>query len=245
MPITTNTPSVAISPLTTVVSPGGSLGLNASDGITFYLGGSQLASCMVANQYYTIQAVGGVNFGSYGTLQASPNGTGVANTVGAVYLASGPATLVAGPTGMQASFANNAAGIGVMTITTAPTGGTSFAIGQVVTGSSLPATGLQIVSLISGALGALSSTYLMSAATGTVGAEAVTVYQAALVAPAPIAQNSVILSNPNIAPLPASCYSGLTSTTPYGFSTLANAQALVAQVQAIQAALVSLGLMNV
>lgn len=245
MPLTTNTPASTTSVLSTVVSPNGSLGTNANDGIFFYQGGSQLASCMVANQYYNVLAVGGVNFGSYGTLQAAPNGTGVANTVGAVYLASGPATLVAGPTGMQASFANNAAGIGVMTITTAPTGGTAFVLGLVITGASLPATGLQVVSLISGTLGALSSTYLMSAATGTVGAEAVTVYQAALVSPQPIAQNTVIMSNPNIAPLPSTVYSGLTSTTPYGFASLANAQALVAQVQAIQAALVACGLMNV
>ena len=244
MPTTTNTPSVAISPITTVLSSGGSLGANANDPITFFLGGNQLASVMVANQYYTIASVGGVNYGSYGTLQASPVGTGVANTVGAVYLASGPATLVAGPTGASASFANNSSGIGVMTITTAPTGGTAFSIGQVVTGSGLPATGLQVVSLISGTLGALSSTYLMSAATGTVSTESVTIYQNAEVIPSAIAQNSVILQNPGFAPLPATAYSGLTSTTPFGFSTLANALALVAQVQAINSALLALGLID-
>jgi hypothetical protein len=244
MPITTNTPSQAVSQLTTVVSPGGSLGANANDPITFFLGGNQVASVMVANQYYTIASVGGVNFGSYGTLQAAPIGTGVANTVGAVYLASGPATLVAGPTGASASFANNPAGIGVMTLTVAPTGGTAFALGQVVTGTSLPATGLQIVQLLSGTFGAASSTYLMSAATGTVGAAAVTIYQNAEVIPSAIAQNSIILQNPAFAPLPATAYSGLTSTTPYGFSSLANAQALVAQVQAINAALLAVGLLD-
>jgi hypothetical protein len=244
MPITSNTPAQTVSPLSTVVSPNGSLGLNASDPIFFYQGGSQLASCMVANQYYTIQAVGGVNFGTYGTLQAAPIGTGVANTIGATYLASGPATLVAGPTGASASFANNTAGIGVMTITVAPTGGTAFALGQVVTNASLPATGLQIVSLLSGTFGAVSSTYLMSAATGTVGAAAITINQAALVTPLPIAQNTVILSNPSFV-VPSTVLSGITSTTPFGFDTAADAKALVNQVQALTNALLAAGLINV
>jgi hypothetical protein len=225
------------------LTPNGSLGLNVNDGITFYGGGSQLASAMIANQYYQIQAVGGVNFGSYGTLQTIINGIPLAvttaNTVGAIYLASGPATLVAGPTGASASFANNAAGIGVMTITVAPTGGTSVVIGTVVTGSSLPATGLQIVSLLSGTMGAVSSTYLLSAATGTVAAEAVTMYQAALVNPLPLNQNNVIAQNPAFAPLAA--YSGGTA----GFDTAAHAQAFYNQVVALNALCLALGLTDV
>lgn len=239
MPMTTNTPSTAVSQLTTVLTTGASVGLNANDPITFYLGGQQLASAMVANQYYTIQSVGGVTFGSYGTLQAAPIGTGVANTVGAVYLASGPATLVAGPTGAQASFANNASGVGVMTITTAPTGGTAFLLGQVITGAGLPATGLQVISLLSGTLGALSSTYLLSGATGTVATEAITIYQNAEVVPAPIAQNSVILQNPNFTPLIA--YASGTA----GLATGAAMQNLVQQVQALTNALLALGLIDV
>jgi len=239
----TSTPYQSQVAPTSAVTPNGSLGASATDGITFYAGGSQLASAMVANQYYKIQAIGGVNFGSYGTLVTSingvPTGTGVANTIGAVYLASGPATLVAGPTGASASFANNAAGIGVMTITVAPTGGTSVIPGTVVTGAGLPATGLQIVQLLSGVAGAVSSTYLMSAATGTVAAEAVTMYQAALVNPLPLAQTSVISQNPAFAPLAAY------ATGTAGYDTAAHAQALYNQVQAITAVLLAAGLIDV
>jgi hypothetical protein len=67
--------------------------------------------------------------------------------------------------------------------------------------------------------------------------------QTGTVFPQPLLQTSAILTNTALYPLPATCYSGLTSSTPFGFSTLANAQALVAQVQAITSALVALGLM--
>jgi len=235
------TPYISTYNVTTVEAPGASLGQSVTDTITFYQGGLQLANTMVANQYYTIASVGGVNFGSYGTLQTN-QGIGVANTVGAVYLASGPATLITGPTGMQMSFANNSAGIGVATITTAATGGTAFAVGQVVTGTGLPAAGVQILSQISGTLGATSSTYLCNGATGTIGAEAVTVANPAYVIPSPLAQNSVILTNPALL-VPSTVLSGVTASSPYGFDTAADAKALINQVQAIANALLSLGIM--
>lgn len=253
MPSYSSQPYTASVPLATVVSPGASVGNGIVDTVTFYNTSQQLANKMVANQYYTVTAVGGVNFGSYGTLQAVPFGNGVANTVGAVYLATGPATLIAGSTGASASFANNAAGIGVMTLTVAATGGTSYPIvGQVVSGTGLPLGGLIVVSILSGANNAVSSTYLLSGATGTVGAAAVTLSQAAYVDPYPIAQAAAVIPytpnpvmvNPNTTPLASTVYSALTSTTPFGFATLAQAQSLVAQVNAINAALLAIGILG-
>ena len=240
----TSTPYIVTVPLSTIVGPGASVGTNLTDTAAFWGIGNSLATKMVANNYYAINQVGGVNFGSYGTLQTN-QGTGVANTVGAVYLASGPATLVAGSTGASASFANNAAGIGVMTLTVAATGGTTYPIvGQVVSGTGLPTGGLIVVSIISGANNAVSSTYLLSGATGTVGAAAITLSQGSFVDPLPVAQASSlnpytpnpIMVNPATTPLAA--YAAGTAA----YSTAAMAQALYLQVQAINAALLAIGI---
>ena len=240
----TSTPYIATVPLTTVVGPGASVGTNLTDTAIFWGTGNSLATKMVANNYYAINQLGGVNFGSYGTLQAAPLGNGVANTVGAVYLASGPATLVAGSTGASASFANNAAGIGVMTLTVAATGGLTYPIvGQVVSSAGLTGSFL-VVGIISGANNAVSSTYLLSGATGTVGAAAVTLSQGSFVAPLPVAQASSLnpyTPNPimvNPATTPLATYAAGTAA----YSTAAMAQALYLQVQAINAALLAIGI---
>ena len=243
----TSQPYTASVPLQTALAPGAIVGQSITDTITFYGEGQQLANLMVANQYYSIAAVGGVNYGTTGTLQAAPLGNGVANTVGAVYLATGPATLVAGSTGASASFANNAAGIGVMTLTVAATGGLTFPIvGQVVAGAGLPLGGLIVVAGITGANNAVSSTYLLSGATGTIAGEAITLSQAAYVDPLPIPQASSatpylpnpIMVNPNFAPLIA--YAAGTAA----YATAAQAQALYQQVQAITAALLAVGILG-
>lgn len=243
----TSQPYTASVPLQTMLAPGAAVGQSPTDTITFFGNTMQLASKMVAGAYYTVGTVGGVNFGTYGTLQAAPNGNGVANTAGSVYLATGPATLVAGSTGASASFANNAAGIGVMTLTVAATGGTAFPIvGQVVTSAGLPTGGLIVVAILTGANNAVSSTYLLSGATGTVGAAAITLSQAAYVDPLSIAQATSlnpytpnpILVNPNTAPLAAY----VTGTA--GLDTAAHMQALYNQVVAITQALLAVGIIS-
>jgi hypothetical protein len=238
-----STPYIATVPLTTLVGPGASVGTNLTDTATFWGTGNSLATKMVANNYYAINQLGGVNFGTYGTLQTN-QGTGIANTIGAVYLASGPATLVAGSTGASASFANNAAGIGVMTLTVAATGGLTYPIvGQVVSSAGLTGSFL-VVGIISGANNAVGSTYLLSGATGTVGAAAITLSQGSFVDPLPVSQASSlnpytpnpIMVNPATTPLAA--YAAGTAA----YSTAAMAQALYLQVQAINAALLAIGI---
>jgi len=96
-----------------------------------------------------------------------------------VNVASAPATgqySVAGPVasaaGAQASFATN-----VMTVTVAPTDGTKFAVGQVITAAGVT-PGTTIVSLGTGIGG--TGTYNLSTTPGTIAAEAVSassVYQ--------------------------------------------------------------------
>ena len=227
--------------VTTVLAPGAVVGQTQNDVITFFGGGVQLASVMVENQYYTVDVVGGVNFGTYGALQAAPNGNGVANTVGSVYFVTGPATLIAGSTGASASFANNSQGIGVMTLTVAATGGTVYPIvGQVVTGTGLPLTGLIVQSILTGANNAVGSTYLLSGSTGTVAAEAITLYQASYVTPLPIALTSPILSNPAFGPLVTSA----ATTGGFGFLTAAEFTAAQAQLQALTAAFLALGVIT-
>jgi hypothetical protein len=227
-----STPYIATVPLITLVGPGASVGTNLTDTATFWGTGNSLATKMVANNYYAINQLGGVNFGTYGTLQTN-QGTGIANTIGAVYLASGPATLVAGSTGASASFANNAAGIGVMTLTVAATGGLTYPIvGQVVSSAGLTGSFL-VVGIISGANNAVSSTYLLSGATGTVGAAAITLSQASSLNPY---TPNPILVNPATTPLAA--YAAGTAA----YSTAAMAQALYLQVQAINAALLAIGI---
>ena len=57
-----------------------------------------------------------------------------------------------------------------------------------------------------------------------------------------VAQTNAAITNTGFNTLPSTVLSGLTATTPYGFDTLADAQALVNQVKALTAALVAVGL---
>ena len=156
----TSQPYTTIDTIQTVLAPGAVMGQSASDTILFYNGPVQQATDMVVGQYYTIVAPAGLTWSSYGTLQAAPLGTGVANGVGAVYLC-----------------------------TSAPTSGS-----------------------------------------GTV-------------TPLAIPLTNAALTNSAFAPM-TGVYSGLTSTTPFGFDSLAHAQALVNQVAAIDGALKALGLIR-
>ena len=69
--------------------------------------------------------------------------------------------------GATASFATN-----VMTLTAIATTG-AIAVGQIVTGVSIP-VGTTITGLLTGSLGAVSSTYSLSTVTGTISSEAIT-----------------------------------------------------------------------
>jgi len=74
-----------------VVTPNPVIG-SATDALLFFNSATQLATAMVVGQFYTVVTVGTTNFGTYGTLQTNV-GSGVANTVGAVYkCTSNPAT---------------------------------------------------------------------------------------------------------------------------------------------------------
>jgi len=123
------TPYISTYNVTTVEAPGASLGQSNTDTITFFQGGSQLCTAMVVNQYYTVLAVNGLNFGTYGTLQTN-QGTGVANTVGAVYLctsvpASGTALVAPLPLAQNSSILTNTAFVPLAT-QTATSGGYGF-----------------------------------------------------------------------------------------------------------------------
>ena len=131
-----------------------------------------------------------------------------------------------------------------MTLTVAATGGLTYPIvGQVVSSAGLTGSFL-VVGIISGANNAVSSTYLLSGATGTVGAAAITLSQGSFVDPLPVAQASSlntytpnpIMVNPATTPLAA--YASGTAA----YSTAAMAQALYLQVQAINAALLAVGI---